>query len=582
MSLQKPVPLDGVLIGNHPAPIAEALAPSAATGANGIKTAAREAPAVPPTSAMQTRAAILAGPILPTLLRQALPTMTVLLAQTAVNVAEAYYVGFLGTDALAGVALVFPVFMLMMMMSGGGLGSGVASAVARAIGAGSKRDADALVLHAVVLAVIVGALFTIGTIWGGPALYKTLGGRDQSLDAALEYSNYLFAGAIPVWIVNLLAAALRGSGNVKVPAMVTLVGALVLIPFSPILIFGLGPMPGLGIAGAGIAFAIYYVAATLVLLRYMTTGRSGLTLTFAPLQAQLFRDILKVGLPTAFSTTLTNLTVILVTGAAGLFGVTALAAYGIASRLDYIMIPLLFGLCTAVLTMVGVNMGAGQAARARRIAWTGSFVGAGIAGTIGLVIAIFPMLWLQLFSHDPHVLSAGSTYLRIVAPAYGALGFGFRDRLRCARRRACVVALCRGDVAARHRRRLRLDRHLPFRRRHGGACIHGKCLAGGLRHDLLDRDDVGGGLAHRQSIERRSAAPAHHYSGNQRRRRLKSNRSPYRLYSRQRTRNGHGSDRENPTAHRRARDAGRRRTDYRGAGAGIHRRPRGALGVSGS
>ena len=72
------------------------------------------------------------------------------------------------------------------------------------------------------------------------------------------------------------------------------------------------------------------------------------------------------------------------------------------------MIPILFGICTAVLTMVGVNMGAGQAARARRIAWTGSFVGAGIGGTIGLVIAIFPMLWLQLFSHDPHVLAMGS------------------------------------------------------------------------------------------------------------------------------------------------------------------------------
>jgi putative MATE family efflux protein len=273
--------------------------------------------------------------------------------------------------------------------------------------------------------VIVGALFTIGAAWGGPALYKALGGRDEALNAALKYSNYLFAGAIPVWIVNFLAAALRGSGNVRVPAMVTLVGALVLIPFSPTLIFGFGPIPRLGIAGAGIAFALYYGAAMLVLLRYMTTGRSGLTLKLGSLEGRLFKDILKVGLPTAFSTILTNLTVILVTGAVGLFGTTALAAYGIASRLDYVMIPILFGICTSVLTMVGVNMGAGQAARAKRIAWTSSFVGAGIAGSIGLIVAIFPMLWLHLFSHDPDVLATGSTYLRIVAPAYGALGLGF-------------------------------------------------------------------------------------------------------------------------------------------------------------
>ena len=83
--------------------------------------------------------------------------MTVLVAQTAVNIAEAYYVGFLGTDALAGAALVFPIFMLMTMMSNGGLGSGVAASVARAVGAGRNQDANALLFHAIVLAVFVGA-----------------------------------------------------------------------------------------------------------------------------------------------------------------------------------------------------------------------------------------------------------------------------------------------------------------------------------------------------------------------------------------------------------------------------------------
>jgi MATE family, multidrug efflux pump len=136
-------------------------------------------------------------------------------------------------------------------------------------------------------------------------------------------------------------------------------------------------------------------------------------------------DILKVGIPTAINAVMTNLTVILVTGAVGLFGIKALAAYGIASRLDYIMIPILFGVCTAVLTMVGVNIGAGQMARARRIAWISSVVGLAITGSIGLVVAVFPMLWLGLFSHDPEVLNTGAIYLRIVTPAYAALGFGF-------------------------------------------------------------------------------------------------------------------------------------------------------------
>ena len=394
------------------------------------EAAARPAPVpLAATSAQsegdQRRAALLTAPILPTLLKLAAPTVTVLLAQTAVNIAEAYYVGYLGTDALAGAALVFPIFMLMTMMSNGGLGSGVASSVARAVGADRREDANAALFHAIVLAIIAGALFTLGALLGGPVLFRALGGRDGALEAAITYSSYLFAGAIPVWIVNLQAAALRGSGNVKVPALVTLIGAIVTIPVSPLLIFGFGPVPRLGIGGAGIAFGLYYSAAMLFLLRYMWSGAAGLTLRVVPLRARIFRDMLKVGIPTALNAVLTNLTVILVTGAVGLFGTSALAGYGIASRLDYIMIPLLFGISTATLTMVGVNMGAGQTARAKRIGWVSGTAGMIMTGSIGLLVAIVPTAWLHLFSHDPEVVNEGMTYLRIVGPAYAALGFGF-------------------------------------------------------------------------------------------------------------------------------------------------------------
>ncbi|UFZ07474.1 MATE family efflux transporter [Bradyrhizobium ontarionense] len=391
------------------------------------QTTSSPPPAAEPARAQATaaRAALLTGPVLPALFRLALPTMTVLVAQTAVNVAEAYYVGFLGTDALAGVALVFPIFMLMTMMSNGGIGSGVSSAVARAVGAGRNGDADAIAFHAIVLAVMAGGLFTLATALLGPALYRALGGRAGALDAALSYSNYLFAGAIPVWIVNLQAAALRGSGNVRVPALVTLIGALVMIPASPLLIFGLGPLPGLGIAGAGVAFGLYYCGAMLVLVRYMASGRSSLHVRITPLQRRLFADILKVGLPTAANAVLVNLTVILVTALAGRFGTAELAAYGIASRLDYIMIPILFGLCTATLTMVGINVGAGQGVRARHIAVASALTGAALVGAIGGLVALHPPLWLALFSHDADVLREGATYLRTVAPAYVALGFGF-------------------------------------------------------------------------------------------------------------------------------------------------------------
>ncbi len=377
------------------------------------------------TSKTTNQEAILTGSIAPTIFKLALPTVLVLVAQTAVSVAEAAYVGRLGTAPLAGVALVFPLYMLMVTMSNGGIGSGVASAVARATGAGRKADANALLWHSLVIATLLGLLFTLGAWIFGRSLYRAMGGEGEALEAAVLYSNWLFAGAIPVWVVNLLSGAMRGSGNVKVPAMVTLIGAVILIPASPALIFGFGPIPKLGIAGAGIAYAIYYLGAVIALLRYMRTGKSGLTLTKVPLEGKHFKDILGVGVPAAITTAFSNLTIIVMTAAVGIFGVNAIAGYGNAARLDYVLIPILFGLATAVLTMVGINMGAGNVARAKRIGWVGGMIGAALTGTIGLLATIFPDVWLHLFSQEAEVLAPARTYLQTVAPFYFVYGLGF-------------------------------------------------------------------------------------------------------------------------------------------------------------
>jgi putative MATE family efflux protein len=372
------------------------------------------------------RQALLTGPILPTMLKLAIPTLVVLVVQTLVGIAETYFVSFLGTDALAGVALVFPVLMLMQMMSNGGIGGGVASAISRALGAGRKDEADALVLNALVLAVVFGVVFSAAEFLGGSALYRALGGQGATLGASLAYANTVFAGAALVWIVSLMAAALRGAGNTVVPAAVIFIGIFVLLPLSPALIFGWGPFPKLGVAGAGLAVVTYYLIGATVLIAYLRSARSTLRLSFdiRRIQWRLLADILRVGGLSAVGTIQANLTVILVTGIVGLFGTDAIAGYGIASRLDYILIPLLFALGTAALTMVGTNFGAGQVARAERIAWIGAFFAAGITELIGALAAIFPRVWLSLFSTEPVVVKTGELYLHTVAPFYGIFGFG--------------------------------------------------------------------------------------------------------------------------------------------------------------
>jgi putative MATE family efflux protein len=369
---------------------------------------------------------LLEAPIARTLLRLAAPNVVVMLVQVIVNAGEAYFIGWLGPEALAGVSLVFPLLMLMQTMSAGGMGGGVASAIARALGAGRRRDADALVLHALLLAVVMGALFTMGALWGGPLIYRAMGGVGDTLAAALAYSNIVFAGALGFWSFNTLASIIRGTGNMLLPAGVVVGGAVISLTLSPALIFGWGPLPPLGIAGAGAAIMVYYALGSLVLGSYLLSGRTLVrpSLTDVRLRWALFWDILRVGAPGSLNTILTNLNVVLLTGLVGPFGTSALAGYGMGARLEYLQIPLVFGFGSALVTMVGTNIGAGNRLRAERVAWVGAGLAATITGSIGMLGALFPQAWLGLFSADPEVLVAGATYLRVVGPTYGFFGLG--------------------------------------------------------------------------------------------------------------------------------------------------------------
>ncbi len=371
-------------------------------------------------------AALLEGPIALTLILLAAPNLLVNIAQSSIGIIETYFVGKLGTDALAGVALVFPVVMLIQMMSAGAVGGGISSAVARALGGGRRTDADALPLHALAVGVVFGLTFSVVMLLAGRWLYSTLGGRGPSLDAALTYSNVIFAGAVLIWIFNSLASVIRGTGNMLVPAIVTCGGVLAVIPLSPCLIFGLGPFPELGVAGGGVALLAYYAVGSVVLATYLRSRRIPVRLTFSNIgfRGALFKDILRVGAVSALVTLGTNLTVASVMGLVGTFGPAAIAGYGVGSRLEYFLVPLVFGFGAPLVALVGTNVGAGQHARAVRAAWLGGFMAAGLCALVGALGAAFPYAWLSLFDSEPAMLDAGSRYLQVVGPVYGCFGLG--------------------------------------------------------------------------------------------------------------------------------------------------------------
>ena len=369
---------------------------------------------------------LLEGPVAPTLLRLAAPNVLVMVLQATVSTLDAVFVGWLGSDALAGVALVFPLVMLMQTMSAGGMGGGVASAVARALGGGRRADADALVAHACVIALVMAACFTLLLGVGGPAVYHAMGGRGAALEAAVLYSRVVFGGALAYWLFNTLGSVVRGTGNMAVPALVMVGSSALYIALAPALILGWGPFPRLGIAGAATASVASFAAGTLVLLAFLFSRHSLVrpAVRGVRLRPPLFREILRVGAPGALNTILTNLTVILLTALVGPFGGAALAGYGLGARLEYLQIPIVFGLGSALVTMVGTSVGAGDRARALRVAWAGTAMAAAVTATIGLLAALFPQAWLGLFTTDPDVLAAGTRYLRIVGPFYGFFGMG--------------------------------------------------------------------------------------------------------------------------------------------------------------
>ena len=393
------------------------------------------APAEPrPSQALspQTRR-MLEAPILPMLLGMAWPNILILAGQTSTGLIETWWLSRLGTDALAGMALAFPPVMLMQMMSGGALGGGISAAVARALGGGRRDEGDAFVLHAILASIGIALVFSGVMLTFGRPIYTALGGTGAALETALTYSGVVFAGNALLWLMNALASVIRGTGEMLVPALVTCIGAVLLIPLSPLLIFGLGPVPPLGVAGAGAAVVTYYAGSAAVLGWYVLSGRNLVRFRWTRLRWGLFADILRVGAVAAVSSLMINVTLAsataLVAYADGIRGMAAyaiqsVAGFGIAARLEYLLVPLVFGIGGPLVALVGANIGAGDRDRALRIALIGGAVAFGLAEAIGLAAARWPMAWMHLFTWESFTVTAGLTYLQIVGPTFGFFGLG--------------------------------------------------------------------------------------------------------------------------------------------------------------
>jgi len=351
----------------------------------------------------------------------AAPTTLGSALQSASMLAETWLAARQGTLALAGWAVVLPFSLLLGMMSAGAMGGGVSSATARALGAHRPEEASALVRHALTIGIVFGFLFAVPLALFPSAVLGLVGGPEAAA-AAATYSIWLFgAGAIPAWLSNVLASVLRGGGKHALASKTLIIAWLCYPPVAFVLMEPLG----MGLAGLGLAFALAMIGASIAMFMIVMKGGAGFVPVLrGPVRPTLFWRILSVGLVACAMAAISNLTTILVTAQIKFRGAAAVAAYGVSARLEFLMIPLAFGVGAALTALVGRAVGAGDWPLARRTAWVGVFMALVVTVPVALLVMLFPAATARFFSPDPAVVEIATRALAIIGPAMPFFGGG--------------------------------------------------------------------------------------------------------------------------------------------------------------
>ncbi len=366
------------------------------------------------------------APVLPLLSKMAAPNALAFTVQAFVSMAEVWFIGRLGTSALAAIALVFPLLMLTQMMAAGAIGGAVTSSIARSLGAGDLGRAEKLVWHALAIICLGAASFLALFLVVGESFLVFLGGEGEALSESLAYCFVLFGGGVFFWGMAILGAVFRGTGDMLFPARLMMAGALMQVVITGCLVTGAFGLPQLGIVGAAVSAVTTGVALSAAFLWRLVRGQQTLKLRLSAMtfSKELFNDIAHVAIPASLSPILTVATVISLTALVGRYGEAALAGYGIGSRIEMLMIPLVFGLGAAMTTLVGVNKGAGDIQRAEKIGWTGGGLAAALSGSVGVVLALTPEFWIPAFTSDPATFQSATLYIQIAGPLFAFQGLG--------------------------------------------------------------------------------------------------------------------------------------------------------------
>jgi len=341
------------------------------------------------------------------------------------QILDIYWMGRLGSAALAAVTISMTVRWMVNSLSNG-LGVGGLAVVARRIGARDRAAAEHAAWQTILLAFAVSiVLGGIGLAVARPLLVL-LGAREEVLPLALSYLHVAFAGTFTIILTFVINAMLRGAGEARLAMGVLFLATAVNVVAEPILVFGLGPLPPLGVAGSAWSFVLGYGSGLMMQMAILLRGRARIGINLRDLRPdfRLMVRIIRIALPSTVQMTLRSSSRLVVLGLVGLYGTFATAGYGVANRLLLIALIPNFGLANAAGTLVGQNLGAGKPDRAERSAWWVSAYAVGYMTLVATALFVLAPSLVGLFDSTPEVVVVGTECLRIVAPSLIASAVG--------------------------------------------------------------------------------------------------------------------------------------------------------------
>ena len=365
------------------------------------------------------------APIKGLIRHMALPVVIGFFFNTMFNVVDTYFAGQISPTALAALSLSFPIFFLIIIFDAG-MSTGITSLIANALGAKNHEIVEKYTAQAISFGIIISLFLTIGGILISPFLFKILGAEGEYLHFATSYINIIFFGSVFFMMISVFNSLLQARGNTKILRNFLIVGFFLNVIFDPWFLYGGFGVPAMGIGGIAFATILVQIIGTIYLLWQLIKAKIVTKDTLRKLKPEprIFIEILKQALPASVNLATIGIGIFIITYFISPFGETAVAAYGIATRIEQIALLPIIGIAIACLSIVGQNNGARKFDRITETYKLCLKYGIMIMATGTILIFTFAKQAMQFFTNDLEIIATGTHYLKIasfIAIAYALL-----------------------------------------------------------------------------------------------------------------------------------------------------------------